>query len=223
MVYSLFVIFENVYSYQKSAGKYNEIRKIYGASNDEAGDNKDGAQAELLQQNHDYVGWLKVDGTKIDYPVVKGDDNNFYLTHNFSKEIDFAGAIFMDFRNSGKTLDKHMVLYGHHMKDNSMFGNLENYFEDGFYQNHNIITFDFQGSTYNWEIFSVYTEEDGYLMKTDFRSDDEFTAYVQEIKEKSVISSKTAVTGNDTILSLSTCTNDSENGRIIVHAKLVSS
>ncbi len=176
---------------------------------------------ELVQINDDYMGWISINNTKIDYPVVKGKDNSYYLTHNFYKEQDFAGAIFMDYRNSAEKLDQHLIVYGHHMKDKSMFGDLPKYTDQAFFEKNKLIHFDFQGRTYEWEIFSVYVVDSTDLLPTEFQSANEFEEFGSQLQQKSVISTSTMVEEGDHILTLFTCTNVNELERMIVHAKLI--
>jgi sortase B len=222
MVYSAYSIFSQWNTYRTSAEKYEELEVLYQESEKlkQGQQDENQRQDDFLVLNEDYVGWIVINNTKVNYPVVKGKDNEFYLTHNFYKESDFAGAIFMDFRNSRDRLDKHTILYGHHMKDKSMFGDLENYLNQEFYQNHRVITFDFHGHTYEWEVFSVYINENQELLKTEFLNDQDFSDYSAEMKNRSIYSTEIEAGQDDTILTLSTCTNELDNERIIVHAKL---
>lgn len=174
---------------------------------------------ELKGMNEDYVGWITIEDSKINYPVVKGRDNNYYLTHNFYKEHDFVGAIFMDYRNSGTELDQQTVIYGHYMKDNSMFGQLKKYLDSEFYKKRKTIQTDFQGSTYEWEIFSIYVSDDSDPLEVE--SVDSYLDYITSLKERSLYSTETNVGEEDRILTLSTCTNEVETERMIVHAKLI--
>jgi sortase B len=214
--YSLFSIFSQMRDYQKSSERYEAVKRIHHDSSI----SKEKERRKLLSINGDYVSWIKINGTKVDYPVVQGKDNDFYLTHNFFKQTDFVGTIFMDYRNSRGKFDKQIILYGHNMKDGSMFGYLKKYLEDEFYQSHRYISFDFQGSTYKGVIFSIYRTHNTSLLETNFQTEQDFINYVNSIKGKSVIFIPTEVWKNDTILTLSTCSKDSTE-RIIVHAKLM--
>lgn len=230
VVYSLFSIFSHLNQYQRSAERYENLRSIYEDSNQENGYGENGTHQdeqiknhqELSRINEDYVGWIDISGTTISYPIVQGDDNDFYLTHNFFKESDFVGAIFMDYQNSTEKLDKNTIIYGHHMKNKSMFGSLEEYLDQGFYERNKIITLDFPDNrTYEWEIFSVYSTTDVDWMKTDFANDAEFAHNLEVSEEKSVINTHTSIGEEDRILTLSTCTVEDNEERIIVHAKLL--
>jgi sortase B len=211
VVYSLTSIFSKMYSYHQSAKRYETVQKIY----------QGGSHSESLHSiNKDYVGWIIVRGTKINYPVVKTEDNSFYLTHNFYRKNDHVGSIFMDTKNSGNQLDKNIILYGHNMKDTSMFGSLKKYLNHDYYQSHRNVSFDYLGSTYEWEIFSVYSSDDTKWMRTQFSNQKEFEDYIAVLKKRSKFPTKIEVTKEDNILTLSTCTNIEEDGRFIVHAKL---
>ena len=127
----------------------------------------------------------------------------------------------MDARNSIEKLDKNMISYGHNMKDHSMFGSLKKYKTQQFLDEHKTISLDFLNSSYQWEIFSVYTSGSTEWMKTNFTSKSEFELYLHDVRNRSEIESFIEVTPEDTILTLSTCTNIDEDERIIVHAKLL--
>lgn len=223
MVYAAYEIYASLSKYEKSAKAYAVLQGKYqeGAiENSPTQDHQDKVHNELKAINEDYVGWLTIPDTKINYPVVMGADNSFYLNHNFYKEHDFVGAIFMDYRNSRDQVDQHMIVYGHYMKDGSMFGALKNYKDESFYQSHPKIHFNFQGQELQWEIFSVYVQ-DNELLETDFPTPQEYEDYMLNRKEQSLYEIPTTITEEDTVLTLSTCTNDTRTERIIVHAKLV--
>lgn len=216
VVYSLYSIGITVYSYHKSAKTYESVENIYENAKQPSSKSK-----QMLDINHDYIGWIKIQNTNINYPVVRTSNNHFYLSHNFYKEKDSAGSIFMDYTNSVEKLDKNIILYGHNMKDNSMFGSLKKYLQKEFYQEHKEISFDYLGSTYKWEIFSIYTARETEWMKTNFTDSEEFHEFINRVKIDSQIPTQLDVGKEDTILTLSTCTNSDEAERIIVHAKLI--
>jgi sortase B len=213
VLYSLVSIGKPIYNYHESAKRYEGIQTIYKTDKQK--------HRKLLQINNEYVGWISLKGTNIHYPVAQAQDNNFYLTHNFSREKDFVGSIFMDYRNSKNTVEKNIILYGHNMKDGSMFGSLKKFKEQGYYQTHKMATYEIQGSTYQWEIFSVYTSEDTQWMKTQFANENEFTTYITDRKKNSFFTTNTEVNSQDHILTLSTCTTGEETERMILHAKLI--
>lgn len=218
--YSVVSIFNGMSGYYESNKKYDAIREIYYKRKDPARQTNN-LNKELGTLNDEYVGWISIDDTRIDYPVVKTDNNDFYLNHNFYKERDKTGSIFIDYRNSVDQLDKNTILYGHNMKDKSMFGSLSKFKDSSFFENHKNISFELFNNTYTWGIFSVYTDRDTEWLKTSFSTTEEFTKYIQIVKAKSLIEVPAEVDDEDTLLTLSTCTNVDEDERIIIHAKLI--
>jgi sortase B len=177
---------------------------------------------ELQKQNEDIAGWLKIDKTKIDYPVVQAADNDYYLDKDVNKQKNAAGSIFMDYRNKLGGDNRNIILYGHNMKDGSMFADILHYESKWNFDNKSIIQFDSIYADAKWQIFSVYTSDVNFdYIKTDFQSDEEFKAFLDEIKAKSLHPSDIEVTENDRILTLSTCSYAYNDARFVVHAKLL--
>ncbi len=142
--------------------------------------------AGLAALNPDIVGWVRIDHTDIDFPVVQTDNNDYYLKHNFRKEPSAAGAIFMDFRNQGSS-DRNIIIYGHNMKDNSMFGEVISYKNKQFLQEHPLIQFDTPERTTYWRIFSVYITDVNFdYIQTDFTGQADFENFFREIKRRSL-------------------------------------
>lgn len=176
----------------------------------------------LKEQNSDTVCYLKVSGTKIDYVVVKGEDNSFYLNHNFNKEYNSAGWIFMDYHNN-LVDDRNIVIYGHNMRDGSMFGSLDSTLKKEWQEdkNNQKIMLVKEDGTYYYQVFSTYTiEPEEYYIKTDFSSNDNFYSFIKELKSRSNYDYNVEVNENDKILTLSSCTNSGKN-RVVLHAKLI--
>ena len=179
---------------------------------------------ELIKINPDTVGWLTVNNSKINYPVVQNKDNNtYYLDRDFKKYKNTMGWIFMDYRNDPVDLDKNTIIYGHNIPVGGiMFGSLKNSQSPSWYKNeaNQIITFNTKSGDKQWKIFSSYkinvTED--YLV-TSFNSDEEYQAFIDMIKSRSIYDFNTPVTTDDKILTLSTCA--TTNTRIVVHAVLI--
>lgn len=174
----------------------------------------------LLAVNPDTVGWITVNNTKVDYPVVRSYNNDYYLTHNYYKKFTYNGWIFMDYRNNPKYLDKNTIIYGHNRFDTGvMFGTLQNVLKKSWYTNENnlIITFNTLYEKISWKVFSIYTIDvtSDYLQNT-FKDDEEYQAFIDMISNRSEIQFNTTVTTNDKILTLSTC--HDEDKRLVVHA-----
>lgn len=176
----------------------------------------------LKQINADTVSWIKIEGTEIEYPVVKAKDNSYYLNRSFNKTNNSAGWIFMDYRNSANGTDKNIVIYGHNRKDGSMFGTLKYVFEEEWYNNekNKYITYITENEYCTYEIFSAYRiEAEDYYITTNFKSNTEFEQFIKKIKSRSFKKFGIEVSANDQILTLSTCSN--ANYRIAVHAKKI--
>ena len=173
--------------------------------------------------NPDTVGYIKVNHTNIDYIVVKGNNNNYYLNHNFEKKWNVAGWVFGDYRNHFDETDKNLIIYGHNTKDGSMFDSLINVLEKDWYKNpeNHIITLITEMGTYQYQVFSTYSiipEE--YYITTYFSSDDQFEKFVKELKTRSIYDYEVEVSGEDQILTLSSCIGEGYK-RVVLHAKLI--
>lgn len=176
----------------------------------------------LKNKNSDTVGFLKVNGTKIEYVVVQSKDNNYYLANNFEKKSNSAGWIFSDYRNKLDGTDKNIIIYGHNMRTDAMFGTLKNILTKEWQENdeNRYIVFITENEYSIYEVFSVYQiEAEDYYMTTDFKNN-EFKEFVNAMKKRSVFDFGINVNENDKILTLSTCANNSKY-RVILHAKYV--
>ena len=176
----------------------------------------------LLKENNELVGWMTVAGTKLDYPVVRTENNDFYLKHNFKKESSEYGAIFMDFRDKGDLKTRNNIIYGHNMKDGSMFHELMNYKDHKFFKEHPIIEFDILDEPVQWQIFSVYVTDTKFnYIRTDFNDDADYGDFLTQLKAHSMYDTGISVSKEDTILTLSTCTYEFDDARFVVQAKRI--
>lgn len=177
---------------------------------------------ELAKMNEDIVAWINVDSTAVDYPVVLGDDNDYYLNHGLDGNWNIAGSIFMDFRNRGDGSDRNMIMYGHHMKNGSMFKGLIAFKDPEFYKNHGKITFETPNGEENWQVFSAYvTSTDFYYIETYFENDESFDYFVDSVAKKSMHGYDENSKGIERIMTLSTCSYEFKNARFVVHARLL--
>lgn len=176
----------------------------------------------LKQQNSDTIAYLKVDSTDVDYVVVKGDNNDYYLNHNFKKEYNVAGWIFADYKNKFDGTDKNIVIYGHNMQDESMFASLKEILTSAWHENEKQkITLVTEKNTITYEIISSYSiEPEEYYITTEFNSM-EFSEFLTTITKRSYYDYHANVNTSDKILTLSTCTGNGKN-RIVIHAKQIS-
>lgn len=175
----------------------------------------------LKRTNPDVVGWLKVNGTNINYPFVQSSDNDYYLTHSFNKSYNGGGWVFLDYRNNGIN-NKNTIIYAHGRSDKTMFGTLKNVLNNGWLNNTNNYVIKISTETENslWQIFSVYripTTSD--YLQTNFNDETEYQNFLDMIKDRSSHNFDTNVAYTDNILTLSTCYNNSD--KMVVHAKLI--
>ena len=180
---------------------------------------------KLLGKNSDTVGWLTVLGTKIDYPIVKGADNSYYLSRNFNREKDYNGWVFMDYRNDEQNLDSNTIIYGHNRYYSGvMFGTLNNVTKKKWLNNadNQYITFNTLYKSMTWKVFSIYSIDvtSDYLY-INFENDESFQNFINLIKGRSNYQFDANVTVNDKILTLSTCLDNDK--RLVVHAVLINS
>lgn len=178
---------------------------------------------ELTKQNKDTVGWLIVNNTNVNYPVVQTTNNDYYLTHAFDRSSNSAGWVYADFRNSFDEFSNNTVIYAHGRKDKVMFGSLTNTLKSNWYKNTDNQIIQFSTLKYNtmWQIISIYKiEAESYYITTDFSSTDSYQRFIDTMLSRSIYDFGVDVTTDDKLLTLSTCYND--NGiRLVVQAKLV--
>lgn len=177
----------------------------------------------LKEINSDTIGWIKVSGIDLENVVVKARDNNFYLNHDFNKKYNGAGSIFADYKNKFDGTDKNIILYGHNRKDGSMFGTLKNILNKEWYENKDnyIIDFITENEKQKYQVFSIYQiQTEDYYIDTEFKYG-EFEKFVTTLKNRSKFNFGIEVSGEDSILTLSTCANNYRD-RIVLHAKRIS-
>ena len=200
----------------------------------------------MLQKNKDYVGWIRIDHTFVDYPVFKdpgelyGDipyygnesfeANEFYLHHTIDRVYDFAGSVFMDYRDEfggvEEAQSENIVLYGHSMLNGTMFGSLRQYWQDyGFFEKSPFIEFSSNYRNYDYVICgclitSGYKESDfTYWDMEELDSREDFDFYIGKMREKQLFDTGVDVKYGDQLLTLSTCYSDADNSRFIVIAR----
>ena len=177
---------------------------------------------ELKKQNPDTVAYLTVDGTDIQYVVVKCSNNDYYLTHNFHEKYNVAGWIFADYKNKVDGTDQNLVIYGHNMKDGSMFGTIENIFRSDWQNKYKDaqITLVTENGEAKYQIFSIYRiNPEDYYIQTAF-SGNEYGDFLQTVKGRSEFDFGVDVTSDDQIITLSTCLYGGAK-RIALHAKKI--
>lgn len=189
--------------------------------------------ALLYNKNKDIAGWIEIEGTGINYPVLQTNDNEFYANHNFYGKKERHGVPYADFRNDLKGLNFNTVIYGHNMKsDNQMFSELENYYKGSkainYYRRHPLINFDTVYKKMQWKIFAVFTANTNRANGKTFEYNmidahdmDEFNEFISEVKNSSIYNIPVEVKSTDKILTLSTNYHEYEGQRLVIMARLV--
>ena len=177
--------------------------------------------AGLKEINEDCVAWIYIEDTAINYPVVQGSDNSFYLKHLIDGKWNSAGCIFLDYRVNKDISERHSIIYGHHMKNGTMFSGLTRYKEQKYYESHPeglLITPD---GTYRIEFFAGYVASiEDPAWKIGFESDADFEMWIKEAQKRSCFTSSLTPAVTDRILTLSTCSYEFDNARFVLHGVL---
>lgn len=178
--------------------------------------------AYLQSINQDVVGWIQIPGTVINYPVVQGSDNEFYLTHTYTGQENSSGALFMDAGISDGFEDKNPIIYGHNLKSGAMFSRLNRYARADFWQaNPWIYITTPENGQMIYQVFSAYQcTPDAPVYYYGFGETAEYEEYLDQLMEYSIFNAGISVTKEDSIVTLSTCANDTEY-RFVVHAKRI--
>lgn len=179
---------------------------------------------ELLKINKDTVGWINVNNTNINYPVVQTKNNEDYLTTAFDGSKNQAGWIFADYRNNMKDFDRNTIIYGHSRLNSTMFGTLLNVLNKSWYTNkyNHIIKFSTPYENTMWQVFSVYKiDAETYYLTTSFTNDTEYVNFLNKLKSRSKYNFNVELNSSDKIITLSTCSDAAGTGRVVLHAKLI--
>lgn len=229
IIFSIGIIYGSykVFSWKKDNDSVEEINKDIDESIEiETIDDKKEIKVDfkkLKKKNSDTVAYLKVNNTNVDYVVVKGTDNSYYLRHNFKKEISKTGWIFADYRNKFDGSDKNIVVFGHNMRSGKMFGSLKKILNIKWYTNeeNKYITFITEDGAHIYEVFSIYRiRVEDYYINTRFYNNDEFLTFVNRLKSRSIYDYNVKLNKEDKILTLSTC-NTGSTYRTVLHAKKI--
>ena len=183
----------------------------------------------LYSKNKRLIGWLKIDDTNIDYPVMQTENNEYYLDHNFNQEYDKNGSLFLDCDCNVYPRSTNMIIYGHHMKSGSMVGNLQQYAKESYGKKHSVIEFDtiYEKATYQvMYVFrsQVYNEDDvvfKYYQFIEANSEEEFNFYMKEMASMRLYDTGVTANFGDSLLTLSTCDSSQTDGRFVVVAKRI--
>ena len=184
----------------------------------------------LKKENSDIVGWLEIENTSINYPVLQGTDNEYYMTHNYKKEKSKNGSIFLNYKYDWNIASNNLLIYGHNLNNGTMFQELLKYSDKSFYINHPIIRFTTDKEDAEFEIISVFksrvyynTEQNvfRYYFFINPNSEEEYNNFVQNAKNSSMYNIDSTATYGDQLITLSTCAYHVKDGRFVVIGKKI--
>lgn len=176
---------------------------------------------EMKALNPDYVGWIILEGTQINYPIVQAADNDYYLHRLFDGTENFSGTLFADYRSTDLFKSGNTIIHGHNMKNGSMFAGLLKYREEWFYNSHKRFSVYTEEGEIVYEVFAIYaTDPISTSYVTEFASDEEYVNWLNLMYEQSVVKPPVELNADTQVLTLSTCINDSRN-RLIIQAKRI--
>lgn len=222
MVCSAVVLGLNLWEYHQGRTSYKELKQELTASQSQSEQPQPWQpDFETLQEKSpETIAWIQMDGLSVDYPILhRPKDNGYYLTHLWDGTENKSGSIFLDGNNTSLE-DLHTLVYGHNMRDGSMFAGLKQYLDSEFFTNHQgwMTLYTPQGA-WRYQIFSVQiVESDSEVYSTAFEPGDSYAEFVNWLKASSTYNTGVDVSPQDQVLTLSTCTNDGLQ-RIVVHAR----
>lgn len=185
---------------------------------------------ELQKENTDIKGWIRIEDTNINYPLLQTDNNDYYLTHNYKKEKSSYGSIFINSNCNIKDDKANVIIYGHDMKDNQMFKDLIKYQDKEFYEQHPIIKIATEEGENNYEIISAFKSRVFYQDETNvfrfyqyynFDNENKYNEYNNNCKKIQLYDTGKTATYGEQLITLITCEYSQENGRMVVVAKKV--
>lgn len=229
-VLAAFNIGKIYYDYNKADSTYAGIQKEYVAP--EATQNSDEPPSTsieppvtidfdaLLDRNRDVIGWLYCPDTVINYPVVQGENNNQYLRKDLDGKYLASGTLFADYRNGALNEDANYIIYGHNMKNGSMFNSLAKYKQPSYYDQHPILYYLTPDANYKLELFAglVVKRDDALYLPN--QNKEEFRKLIEQYRAKSTFQSDVELTDDDIIVTLSTCSYEFDHARYVVMGRL---
>ena len=233
--FSVYHIYDHYAQLDEQTEVFDEIAEVVAQAPDEEpvpddvpvseGEDVLSKYKELYLQNEDMVGWISISGTSINYPVMQTkDEPNYYLKHNFEKQYSDLGTPYIQ-ENCDLLTSDNLIIYGHHISGNRMFGALDDYKSKSFYEEHKTIRFDTLTEQGEYEIVAVFktvaysSEGFRYYDFVNAESEDEFNAYIQKCKELALYETGVTAEYGDRLITLSTCEYSAQNGRLVVVAK----
>ena len=176
---------------------------------------------QLQQANEDVLGWIAIPGTQLDYPILQGEDNQYYLNHTWQGKRNAAGSVFLECKMQPDLSGFNTIIYGHNMKNGSMFGSLRQYRTQSHWQEHPCIYIVNDSGIHRYEIFAAFEAEvRGYTYRLDVNTPEKKQAFLDYSAERSVIKTELTPTEADSVITLSTCTGNGYDHRWVVQGVL---
>lgn len=176
----------------------------------------------LKEVNPEVVAWISSEDQIIDYPIVQGTDNEYYLTHLFNGKKNKLGSLFVDYRTAGDFSGQNTIVYGHNMKDGSMFSSLGKYKDQEYFDKHPAMQLSTPSGVYTVEFFAgIVADGDYEFIRYQFHDDQDFLTYIDALKRDSTFKSDVSVAANERIVALCTCSYEFNNARYALFGKLV--
>lgn len=217
---------ENIDNYQKQNINSNETNEIVNESKEQIAETERMTQLKEIQEiNSDIVGWLEIPNTNINYPVLQGSDNEYYMTHNYKKEYSKNGSIFLAKDYDWTIPSSNLLIYGHNLGNGEMFQELLKYENQDYYNQHPIIRFTTTKEDAEYEIISVFKSRVYYKSEQNvFRyyyfinanTEDEYNQFINNAKQASLYNIEASAKYGDQLITLSTCSYHVEDGRFAV-------
>lgn len=232
LTYSILHLMKAHQDYEDSRDVYEELEDDFiehPDTQDESQPDTNDGKYEYLQidfdglrkVNPDVIAWIDIPGAGISYPVLQGEDNSYYLTHLASGQFGISGSIFMDYHNRQDFSDQNTIIYGHNMKDDSMFGKLNDYHDRNIYEENPFFYIYVPGRVMKYQIFSCYAgsvSSEAYIYS--FPEISDFMDFTEAIISSADYETGVTVGENDRVVTLSTCVSSGRNYRYLVHGKL---
>lgn len=175
----------------------------------------------LRQVNPDVIGWILIPDTEINYPLLQGEDNDFYLNHTWKGQKNSVGSVFLEYQNSADMMDYNTIVYGHNMRDGSMFADIRNYAVKDYWKTNPFIYIVTDAGVYRYDVFSAYKADlEGLTFGVEFPKEESKDNFLRYIRRESDFNAGIVPEPNDRILTLSTCYGNTNESRWVVHARL---
>lgn len=218
-------LYKELHEYQESKETYEKLTPSVVIENPDTNE-VDTAPLfdweKLKGINGDFVGWIRLDDSTVDYPFVQGTDNEYYLRHLFDGTYNNSGCVFMDVNNNRDFSDKNTILYAHNMKNGTMFASIEKYKDASYYDGHKVIHIYTEATTYDvYPVAGIVTDGQDDYVRTSFNDDNDFMSYVNRFVSSSTFTSEQSIEPIDRMIMLSTCNYDRSDGRYVLIGKLV--